>query len=92
MSYREENGQVVLTMSREDFNLLLMMLGTATAATVPDGVLKSVPILVYPRSRSLALLNRLNEGNPNYTPYELATSPADGGQGPGLRSPNERDT
>jgi ribosomal protein S27AE len=86
MSYSEKDGQVILTMSREDYNLLLMMLGTATAATMPDGVLKSVPLLIYPTSEDLALwnrgrrdslermlqfMNRLNSGNPNYTPYQV---------------------
>jgi hypothetical protein len=71
VSYREEDGKVVLTMSREDYELVLMMLGTAAATTVADGILKSVPLLVYPTSKSLALLNRLNSGNPNYTPYRV---------------------
>ena len=29
MSYREENGQVILTMSRDDFERVLMRLGAA---------------------------------------------------------------
>ena len=32
MSYREENGQVILTMSREDYEKLLFRLGEATRA------------------------------------------------------------
>lgn len=62
MPYSEENGQVVLRMSREDYESLLMRLGTAFTfyAAKPGG-----------RDRELALLNRLNEGNPNYTPYKV---------------------
>ena len=47
MSYSEENGQVTLTISREDYDCLLMCLGSA----------------------ALELVNRLNQGNPNYRPY-----------------------
>lgn len=62
MSYREENDQVILTMSREDFDNLLIMLGAGTAAMQNGGAnLDSM----------LAFLNRLNSGNPNYTPYQV---------------------
>jgi hypothetical protein len=63
MSYREENGQVVLTMSREDWQNLLMTLGIAAGALDPES-----PML----ARVFQLVNRLNQGNPNYTPYEVA--------------------
>jgi hypothetical protein len=33
MSYREENGQVILTMSRKDYDQMLMMFAIATART-----------------------------------------------------------
>jgi len=65
MSYREENGQVTLTMTREDYDRVLMMLGAATATFSLNGG----PINT---KQCLALVNRLNEGNPNYTPYKLA--------------------
>lgn len=60
MSYREENGQVILTMSREDYHLLNIVIGAAFR---------------WSRGRkfcvmTLRLLNRLNSGNPNYTPYQ----------------------
>jgi hypothetical protein len=71
VSYSEKDGSVILTMSREDYNLLLMMLGAATTATVADGIFKSFPIFVFPISQSLGLMNRLNSGNPNYTPYQV---------------------
>ena len=59
MSYREENGQVVLTMSREDYDKVLKVFAAATAKLFPDTMW------------ILKLLNRLNEGNPNYTPYQV---------------------
>jgi hypothetical protein len=63
MSYREENGQVVLTMSREDYQSLIYKLGVAGAAALnhsPENF-----------RRELEFMNRLNEGNPNYRPYEV---------------------
>lgn len=60
MSYREENGQVILSMSREDYDLLLLALGGFTLAAENA-----------PAPRLLAFMNRLNEGNPNYTPYQV---------------------
>jgi len=62
MSYSEENGQVVLRMSREDYDIVLMALGALTAMTW-DKEKKGV--------RLLSLLNRLNSGNP---PYEVPES------------------
>jgi hypothetical protein len=60
LSYSEENGQVVLTMSREDY-------------TDVDYAL----LIAIDRCRSAARANRwrelrdrLNSGNPNYTPYQ----------------------
>lgn len=60
MSYREQDGQVILTMSREDYEWLLIALGSAMAAgySNQDWI-----------QRMLGLTNRLNEGNPHYTPY-----------------------
>ena len=66
MSYREENGQVILTMSREDYERLLMLLGACTVHAAHGG--KSM----FTLDDILGLLNRLNDGNPNYTPYELS--------------------
>jgi len=63
VSYREENGQVILTMSREDYDRVLMRLGTA------GGVLSRQSFTNAQLWDELKFLNRLNEGNPNYTPY-----------------------
>jgi hypothetical protein len=62
MSYREENGQVVLTMSREDYERPLISLGYYTGGVLQRG---------GKINDLLALMNRLNDGNPNYTPYEV---------------------
>lgn len=61
MSYREENGQVILTMSPNDWRYLLLVLGYAMGYFE---VAENRQIL-------LSFLNRLNEGNPNYTPYQV---------------------
>jgi hypothetical protein len=58
VSYHEENGQVILTMSREDYNRLLQVFALATV--IPTGGVNTA--VVY-------LLDRLNEGNQDYTPY-----------------------
>ncbi len=60
MSYSEQDGQVVLTMSREDYDRLIFMFAGASALALKDGL---------PIGPTLELLNRLNFGNPHYTPY-----------------------
>ena len=73
MSYREENGNVILTMSGEDYSSLLIYLGFAFGGAIAKG--KDCPLNT---DRMLALLNRLNEGNPSYRPYELPETRAKG--------------
>lgn len=68
MSYREENGQVVLTMSREDYLQVLNVIAAATVHAAHGG--KGVPSV----NDLFGLVNRLNEGNPNYTPYQVEKS------------------
>jgi hypothetical protein len=64
IGYREEeNGVVVLRMTRDDYNALLVALGFATGAAPRKDT----------RDTLLGLVNRLNAGNPSYTPYEIAT-------------------
>jgi hypothetical protein len=67
MSYSEENGQVVLTMSREDYEQLIYRLGVAAGMVEVNGKLSRRTV-----ERHRSFMNRLNEGNPNYTPYEIA--------------------
>lgn len=52
-----EDGLVVIRMVPEDYNRLLIVMGMG--------------IGLPPASRALALVNRMNEGNPHYTPYEV---------------------
>lgn len=47
-------------MDREDYDLVLIMLGVATGTG-----------RILPRRKCLELLNRLNSGNPHYTPYQV---------------------
>lgn len=61
MSYREEGGQVTLTMSREDYESFNVVMRRAFQLS---------------RGRKFCvmaarLLDRLNQGNPNYTPYQV---------------------
>ena len=46
MSYSEENGQVVLRMSREDYAILLLVLGYATGAAIKENRLPMRPHVV----------------------------------------------
>jgi hypothetical protein len=68
LSYREENGQVVLTMSLEDYAELFDQL---------DIVLEwlrdsDAPFHVRVAGRKVETISdRLNSGNHNYTPYQV---------------------
>lgn len=55
MTYSERDNQVVLTMSREDYDALLIRLGIAAAWLVQYG---------GNLDRELSLLSGLNSGNP----------------------------
>ncbi len=56
--YSESDDQVTLRMSKDDYLQLLVMMGYATGKSTPERV-----------NRWLKLVNRLNQGNPNFTPY-----------------------
>lgn len=61
MSYSEtEDGKVVLTLTRADYQLLLMALGYARGG-------------LGPRLLDIDFINRLNQGNPDFRAYESAT-------------------
>lgn len=62
MSYSEVDGQVVLTISRQDYEHLLFALAEAAACVRKFG---------GSFDEELRFLNRLNQGNPNYRPYEV---------------------
>ena len=61
MSYREENNSVILSMSREDYDFLLIGWGILIGKSFFGG---SPAYLIE-------FFNRLNSGNPNYTPYQV---------------------
>jgi hypothetical protein len=65
VSYSEKDGQVILAMSREDYAGLLEMFSYVSADQLARATKKSKAEL----ENTLQLLNRLNEGNPNYKPY-----------------------
>ena len=67
MSYREENGQVVLTMKAEDYEVILMALGAFTAMTWRNG---------SDNKRMFELMNRLNQGQPALHPVPGGRSEA----------------
>jgi len=64
MTYTEKGDEVILVMSRTDYNILLMMLGCATA--VPRGQGDYPTFCMF-----LDLVNRMNAGNPRFTPYDI---------------------
>jgi hypothetical protein len=70
MSYHQQNGQVILTMSREDYDWLLFRLGKAT----------NYPGRPKVAGRTLRqdkeFLNRLHEGNPDYVAFDLDSDPS----------------
>ena len=57
--------RVQFDISRDDFELLLLALGMAT------GSVQDTPM----RRLLFELANRINEGNPNWTPYEIVDPP-----------------
>lgn len=60
LGYREEDGKIVITMTGDDWTHLLILFGQALA---------EVPRSEWPAA--LALINRLNRGNPRYVPYDV---------------------
>lgn len=61
LGYSEEDGVVCVRMTSEDWNRLLLNLGFAAGAMMTT----------QGRHGVLALANRLNVGNPRFTPYEI---------------------
>jgi hypothetical protein len=66
LSYREENGQVILTLSRDDYDKLLIVFAGATRISLTG----PVGNVIFGTDQIISLLNRLNDGNPNYRPYK----------------------
>jgi hypothetical protein len=65
-------GNVVLTMTPDDWEAIVSRLGMAAAHVaharpdVPERAAAPGSL-----SRHLALMNRINDGNPNWTPYNV---------------------
>lgn len=59
VSYEERDNQVILTMSREDYDILIEVL---RMSTYKFGEIS--------QRRAEEFVNRLNQGNPHYTPYQ----------------------
>lgn len=59
----DADGNVVITMTPKDWENLLLVIGAGTSALHSNHVV--------PLARSLALVNRLNAGNPHFTPYKI---------------------
>lgn len=69
MSYSEENGQVVLRMSREDYEALNRSL--YTRCSLHSSLSRSAEVRLEELRELCEFLDRLNSGNPNYTPYRV---------------------
>lgn len=64
MSWQREGDTVTLTMSVDDWERVLMLMGVALG-----GARRGLSPLDL--RATLALVNRLNEGNPGFRPYEI---------------------
>lgn len=62
--FTRENGKVQITLSGEEYNSLLLMTGYAAGAAESGGH-EGI------RNSWLKLANAINEGNPDWTPYEI---------------------
>ena len=62
---RRENGHMLIDISEDEYNWLLLVLGFATSAAYQ----KKDSIVTF--ARVLTLTNTINEGNPDWTPYEV---------------------
>jgi len=62
IQFKRAGGQVTLVMSEGDYENLLLALGIAAGATGGDKRMFW---------RWIELVNRLNAGNPQFTPYQI---------------------
>jgi hypothetical protein len=62
VSYREENGQVIITMSPQDFDTLSMALGALMILRMENRA---------EVQRLFELVNRVHDGKPGFTPYQV---------------------
>lgn len=64
MPYSRDGDKITLTMASDDYAQLLFMLGIAAGAMSKEGNERAF-------YRSVALMNHLNAGNPDFIPYEI---------------------
>lgn len=65
MSYSEDsNGDVLLRMTQDDYERVLMIFGMAAGAALQGKGMLNLDVI-------LTTLNRINEGNPRYLPYRV---------------------
>lgn len=62
MSYSEKDGQVILTMSKDDYDRLMIYLGLGISSLLARG---------SELREMLECHNRVNAGNPKYVPYKV---------------------
>ena len=63
LGYSEDiDGNVILTLTQDDYLFLLFVLGGATGSAMKKSDVKSV-------KKIIELINRINVGNSNYKPY-----------------------
>lgn len=65
--HTETNSTVRITLTRDEFDLLLLSLGIAAGMASEDN-----PKLFRSIFR---LVNAINDGNPNFTPYQIDPEP-----------------
>jgi hypothetical protein len=64
MSYRKDGDKITIELTEQDYKLLMFGLGHAANHIRDQGIEAIFYTLV-------ALTNRVNEGNPEFTPYEV---------------------
>jgi len=69
--YTEDNeGHVIITLNRQDYDSLLLCLGFASGSAMKEGSLSIADSF-------LRLANSINYGNPYWTPYETSNQAYD---------------
>ncbi len=64
MTYSEKDGTITIEMSRSDYDMLLVILGRGAGVASRDSHKKNL-------WQFMDFVNRLNNGNPHWIPYEI---------------------
>lgn len=64
MSFTGDGPRVTLEMSSDDYGAILVLLGVATGVLSQQGDMKGF-------WAAIGVINRINEGNPSFRPYEI---------------------